>query len=131
MKCDPNIKKPTDGTNALIVAVKRNNFDSVLILLERGADVNIRNENGLTAFDYSILYSNYEICLYLNKKYNLEVRDMEFYLEHRSVIKAPLFNVKLFLENLNQNVPFNETPSFKLSVEQYKGRYCFTLIYLF
>ena len=107
MKCDPNIKKPTDGTNALIVAVKRNNFDSVLILLE---------------FDYSILYNNYEICLHLKQKYNLEVRDMEFYLEHRSVIKAPLFNVKLFLENLNQNVPFNETPSFKLTVDQYKGR---------
>jgi len=122
MKCDPNIKKPTDGTNGLIVAVKRNNFDSALILLEKGADINMRNQFGLTAFDYSILYSNYEISLHFKQKFNPEVRDMEFYLEHRAVIKAPLFNIKLFLENLNENVPFNETPSFKLTVEQYKGK---------
>ena len=121
MNCDPNTKKPTDGTNALIVAVKRNNFDSVLILLEKGAEINQRNANGLSAFDFSVLYSNYEISLYLKQKYNLEVRDLDFYLEQRNTINAPLFNMKLFLENLNNNVPAGDVPSFKLTVDQYKS----------
>lgn len=106
----------------MIIAVKRNNFDSVLILLEKGGDITLKNQYGLNAFDYSILYSNYEISLYLKQKYNPEIFDMEFYLEHRKVINSPLFNIKLFLENLNENVPFNQTPSFKLSVEQYKSK---------
>ena len=121
MNCDPNIKKRTDGTNGLIIAVKRNNFESALILIEKGADINMRNQFGLTAFDYSIMYSNYEISLYFKQKFNPEIRDMEFYLEHRTVINSPLFNIKLYLDNLNQNVPFDDTPSFKLTVDQYKG----------
>ena len=121
MNCDPNIKKTTDGTNGLIVAVKRNNFESALILLEKGADINMRNQFGLTAFDYSIMYSNYEISLYFKQKFNPEIRDMEFYLEHRTVINSPLFNIKLYLDNLNEDVPFDDTPSFKLTVDQYKG----------
>jgi ankyrin repeat protein len=122
MNCNPDIQKPTDGNNALIVAVKRNNFTSALILLEKGANINLRNEYGLTAFDYSILYSNYEISLHLKQKYNPEIKDIQFYLEHRVVINSPLFNIKLYLDNLNENVAFEDTKSFKLTVEQYKGK---------
>jgi ankyrin repeat protein len=122
MYCDPNIRKPTDETNALIVAVKRNNFDSALILLERGADINLKNQFGLNAFDYSILYCNYEISYHIKQKFNPEIRDLEFYLQHRTIIKAPLFNMKLYLENLNQNIPFDKSISFKLTVDQYKGK---------
>ena len=130
MKCDPNIKKPTDGTNGLIVAVKRNNFDSALILMEKGADINLRNQFGLTAFDYGILYSNYEISLHLKQKSDPEIRDAEFYLEHRTVINSPLFNIKLFLETLSKDVAPNDAPSFKLTVDQYKSKYNYIIIYV-
>ena len=42
-------------------------------------------------------------------------------MDHRIVINSPLFNIKLYLDNLNKNLPFEDTKSFKLTLEQYKG----------
>jgi len=104
-----------------MVAVKRNNFSSCKILIERGADINLKNDIGLTAFDYSILFCNYEISLYLKQKYECKPKEIDYYLEQGNKIGAPLFNINLYLDTLNQNIPFEEIPQFKLTNQQNKG----------
>jgi ankyrin repeat protein len=52
-KADPN-QKTIKGNTSLHMAMVRSD---IIKLLEHGADVNIRNNNGLTAFDYMIHYN--------------------------------------------------------------------------
>lgn len=52
-KADPN-QRTIKGNTSLHMAFFRND---IIKLLEHGADVNIRNNNGLTAFDYMIQYN--------------------------------------------------------------------------
>jgi len=104
-----------------MVAVKRNNITSCKLLLEKGAEVYLKNDYGLNAFDYSVLYCNYEISLYFKEKYKSIVKEIDYYLEQGNLIGAPLFNIKLYLDCLNQNIPLDKIPQFKLTREQNKG----------
>ena len=105
-----------------MVAVKRNNFSSCILLLEKGADPEFKNEMGLTAFDCSVLYCNYEISLYLKQKYYSKLKDINHYLEISSELGSPLFNINLYIETLNANVPVDKIPQFKLTNQQLKGK---------
>ena len=104
-----------------MVTVKRNNFSTCLLLLENGADPEFRNEMGLTAFDFSVLFCNYEISLYFKQKFNSRLKDINYYLQMSSEIYAPLFNINLYIETLNENVPVDKIPKFKLTNQQLKG----------
>lgn len=104
-----------------MIAVKRNNYSTCLMLLDKGADPNFKNDIGLTAFDYSILYCNYEISLYFKNKFNCLAKEIDYYLEQGNKIKAPLFNVKSFLDCLNSNTPIEQVPQFRLTSQQNKG----------
>ncbi len=104
-----------------MVAVKRNNFSTCKILLERGANANFKNDIGLTAFDYSILFCNYEISLYFKENYDCNIREIDYYLEQGNKIEAPLFNIKLYLDTLDKNTVLEEIPQFKLTKQQNKG----------
>ena len=48
---------PDDGYTPLHIAVKNKDHEAVEILLKRGADVNVRDDNGLTPLHYAVRYS--------------------------------------------------------------------------
>jgi hypothetical protein len=50
---DPNLKAKPSGNSPLVWAISRNNTDSVRVLLELGADVNIENIDGYTPLNYA------------------------------------------------------------------------------
>lgn len=104
-----------------MVAVKRNNFSTCLILLENGADPNIKNDMGLTAFDFSVLFCNYEISFYFKEKFGSQVKEIDYYLEQGNKIGAPLFNINLYIESLKNNVPIDKISQFKLTKQQNLG----------
>jgi hypothetical protein len=104
-----------------MVAVKRNNFSSCLILLDKGANPNIKNDMGLTAFDYSVLYCNYEISLYFKEKFDSKLNEIDYYLEQGSKIASPFFNIVSYIECLKEKVPLNKIPQFKLTKQQNLG----------
>lgn len=110
-----------------MVAVKRNNFSTCILLLEKGADPEFKNEMGLTAFDYSVLFCNYEISFYFKQKYCSKLKDINHYLEIGTELGAPLFNISLYLDTLNANVPVDHIPQFKLTNQQLKGKINFSL----
>lgn len=103
--------------------MKRNNFSTSLLLLENGADPDFKNQMGLTAFDYSVLFCNYEISLYLKQKYYSRLKDINYYLEKSSEIDAPLFDINLYIETLKADTPVDRIPLFKLTNKQLKGNY--------
>ncbi len=105
-----------------MVAVKQNNFSTCLLLLENRADPNYKNDIGLTAFDYSVLYCNYGISIYLKEKYESKLKEIDYYLEQANKLGAPLFNINLFIESLNANVPVDKIPQFKLTKKQNLGK---------
>ncbi|CAK74091.1 unnamed protein product (macronuclear) [Paramecium tetraurelia] len=60
---------PNQGGSASITplmwACKRDNLQIVSLLIQSGADINIRSNQGFSALDYSILHGNYRPALYL------------------------------------------------------------------
>ncbi len=106
-----------------MVAVKRNNFSTCLLLLERGADPEFKNEIGITAFDYSVLFCNYKISLYFKEKYFSKLKDVNHYYEISSELGAPLFNIDMYINSLNSDVPVDKIPQFKLTNLQLKGNF--------
>ena len=105
-----------------MTAAKRNYFETCMLLLENGADPDIKNDIGLTAFDYSVLYCNYKICLFFKEKYNAKLKEIDYYLEQGNKLNAPLFNIILFFECLNKNLPVDDIPTFNLSSQQKIGK---------
>lgn len=55
-----------------MIACLRNHAHIVDILLEYKADVNIKNKDDLTAFDYAILYGNYSLARKLATRFSLQ-----------------------------------------------------------
>ena len=121
------MQKKNDGTTSLMIAAKRNNYETFLLLLENGANHELKNDINLTAFDYSVLYCNYKISFYFKEKLNCIPKEIDFYLEQANKIHTPLFNIQLYLESLNNNLPMDTAPVFKLSPQQNRGK----IFYLF
>ena len=58
------------GRTALMYAVCREDYNTVKLLLDNGADVNMKNNDGDTALDYAKEYERTEIIELLNKYTN-------------------------------------------------------------
>ena len=58
------------GGTALDYAVYREDYNTVKLLLDNGADVNMKNNDGDTALDYAKEYERTEIIELLNKYTN-------------------------------------------------------------
>ncbi len=63
-----NSKLKKDGHTPLICASHENNTDIVKILVEAGADVNIKDNDNMTALNYAVYNDNYEIAEILVNK---------------------------------------------------------------
>lgn len=59
---DPDLYRFDKGTTSLMYASENNLLHSVRLLLEHGADPNIRDDNGLTALERNPGYTQYAIC---------------------------------------------------------------------
>ena len=68
-----DINKTNDTViTPLMWSIRRNHFGVASVLLARKADPHLKCKKGLTAMDYAVLYSNYDIAFYLREKYSLE-----------------------------------------------------------
>jgi len=54
-----------DLNEQLFSAVKNGNIDSVKLLIDKGADVNARDKDGITPFDAASRGSNFKVAAYL------------------------------------------------------------------
>lgn len=62
---DPNAKGLKNGYTPLHDAVWASNGDAVMILLERGADPSIKNNDGLTAYEFAVKSGKTKIAGYI------------------------------------------------------------------
>jgi len=62
---DPNVIVNTDGQNYLIWAVSACSLDIVKLLVQYGADIKHKEQNGLTAIDYAKLKGKNDVYKYL------------------------------------------------------------------
>jgi len=60
-QADVNAKRPGEGSTALMLACNKGHAKDVKVLLENGADANIRNVNGWTALMSAAANGNVEI----------------------------------------------------------------------
>jgi ankyrin repeat protein len=64
---DPNFCEDKAGITPLHFAAQNNTMEIVKLLIAAGADVTIKNEEGLTAFDIAVILKNREIMDFLRK----------------------------------------------------------------
>ena len=85
------------------------------LLTQAQADLTLEDPKGFNCLDYAIFWGNYELALYFNNVYRIEMKDDEVYFKKSFTDKdLPLFDVALFLECLKNKTHETKVPSFKL-----------------
>jgi len=117
-----------------MIAIKRNNFDFVKFLFDKGVDYTYKNKLKLNCLDVAVMNNQYKIALYILEKNILDLKPMEEYLdlldprvkdeimqeERRSGMK--IFNLPLFYDTLVKKVDPKETPLFLFTKKEYYGK---------
>jgi hypothetical protein len=87
-----DFKKNIDGNTALIISASKNNLDISKLLIECGADVNLKYKNGTIALTWSVKNNNLKLSeLLVNYGSNIELKDnnnesiISWALEHGSL----------------------------------------------
>lgn len=73
---DPNIQDDTDKLTILFNTVINNNYDVAKLLLEKGANPNIKDKNGLTVLSLAVAKNSFYIVeLLLKHKADINIKD--------------------------------------------------------
>merc|ERR1712228_71584 len=123
-----NSKNPTNGQTLLIYAVIIGNFDLVKAICNFGADVSIKDEEGLDALDYALKFGQYkitEIIFYRSlsgktgndlKRISTEIHTKNKeaqYIQNSNNGKAMMSNIKTFIiQAIKERAPFDPSMLF-------------------
>lgn len=103
----------------VMIAAKRNKLDIMIYLIQKGANVNHKNNYNLNVLDYAIIHANYSISFYLKNNWNtLEEKSEDEYIDLIKEMRVPLFNIILFFKNLKNKTDPAKTPCFVLTKEE-------------
>lgn len=88
-----------DGTNAFTCAVKHCKVRVLKLLLKRGINVNVRDEAGLTALQYSLKNGDYNLmCFLLNQGARADMEDGKLSAIHQAAYYDKTSAMKKFME---------------------------------
>jgi len=110
--------KNNEGENALFVSVEKNDLDTVILLLDNDANVNMPNSNQETPLSHAVLKGNNDylemVRLLLSSKANPNIKDPTGVCIFEKIIFILLYINKLNLKVETTDVPLKENEDIDL-----------------
>lgn len=113
------LKEPNRGDSILHIACERNNIKIIKEILGKNlVNINELNAYEMTCLDIAVVNRSYNTVVLLVNEYYMKLKSIDDYKNYLLLLNLLNFKIELFLEHVNKNTPFENTPSFLYKIDK-------------